>query len=215
MGYLCGNYAMRDNMRTIGALIFPGFEMLDVFGPMQMFGMLGDKFKLHLVGQAKGRVQSAAELGASADRVLDDGTDYDILFVPGGEGTRREVQNPTVLDWIARTAARAEYTLSACTGSALLAKAGVLDGRRATTNKAAFYWVAEQGPNVRWQRQARWVEDGSIFTSSGVSAGTDMALGAIADMHGREAAEKVAFWCEYNWHQDKDRDPFAAAHGLI
>lgn len=98
---------------------------------------------------------------------------------------------------------------------AILAKAGVLDDRRATTNKAAFSWVAEQGPNVEWIREARWVEDGSIITCSGVSAGMDMTLGAIAIMHGRATAEQVAMWCEYSWHDNKDSDPFAKLHGLV
>jgi len=103
--------------------------------------------------------------------------------------------------------------LSVCTGSALLAKAGVLDGRRATTNKAAFSWVADQGPRVAWVKEARWVEDGSFITSSGVSAGMDMALGAIALMHSQKTAEQVAQWCEYSWHQNKDYDPFAKLAG--
>lgn len=201
-------------MRKIGALIFPGFELLDVFGPMEMFGMLEDKFELHLVAEQSGPVQSNQRLSAHADRSISDGLHYDILFVPGGAGTRREIGNTQMLEWIAATSQTAEYTLSVCTGSALLAKAGVLDGRRATTNKAAFAWVAEQGPNVDWQRQARWVEDGPFITSSGVSAGMDMALGAIALMHGDALARKVARWCEYTWHEDKTRDPFAALNGL-
>ena len=111
--------------------------------------------------------------------------------------------------------ATAVYTLSVCTGSGLLAHAGVLDGNRATTNKAAIHWVADQSPQVTWVPQARWVEDGTIFTSSGVSAGMEMALGAITRMHGRAAAEEAAKWAEYTWHDDADHDPFAAIHGLI
>jgi putative intracellular protease/amidase len=202
-------------MRKIGALIFPGFELLDVFGPMEMFGLLKNDFSLELVAETKGPVASNQGLSAHATHTLDQNADYDILFVPGGAGTRGEVENPRLVDWIAKTSEKAEFTLSVCTGSALLAKAGVLDNRRATTNKAAFAWVVENGPNVDWVRQARWVEDGKYITSSGVSAGMDMALGAIAVMHDTETAEKVAQWSEYSWHQDKDRDPFAAIHGLV
>lgn len=201
-------------MRKIGALIFPGFELLDVFGPMEMFGMLNNDFSLELVAETDGPVPSNQGLSAEATKSIGQGADYDILFVPGGAGTRREVGNTRLLDWIAQASENAEYTLSVCTGSALLAKAGVLDNRRATTNKAAFSWVVEQGPNVKWVRKARWVEDGPFITSSGVSAGMDMALGAIALMHSRETAEKVAMFCEYDWHQDKNWDPFAAIHGL-
>jgi putative intracellular protease/amidase len=200
-------------MRKIAALIFPDFELLDLFGPLEMFGMLGSDYALTLVAEAPGPVRSGQGPSAFADKTINDGADYDILFVPGGMGTRREVGNPVLLDWIARTSEQAEFTLSVCTGSALLAKAGALDGRRATTNKMAFDWVTAQGPNVRWVRQARWVEDGKFITSSGVSAGMDMALGAISLMHGDETAEKVARWSEYAWQKDRHFDPFAKLHG--
>ena len=201
-------------MRRIGALIFPEFELLDLFGPMEMFGLLGSDFSLTLVAEVAGPVRSGQGPSAMADATIRDGENYDILFVPGGAGTRREVANPKLLDWIARTALQSEFCLSVCTGSALLAKAGVLDGRRATTNKMAFTWVAEEGPLVDWVRHARWVEDGKFITSSGVSAGMDMALGAIAVMHGLDAAENVARWAEYAWQKDRDLDPFATEHGL-
>lgn len=149
-------------MRKIGALIFPGFELLDVFGPMEMFGLLEDKFELHLVAEETGAVPSNQRLAAHATKSTKEGAGFDVLFVPGGAGTRREVGNRPLLDWISEASQNAEYTLSVCTGSALLAKAGILDGRRATTNKAAFAWVAEQGPHVDWQRKARWVEDGPV-----------------------------------------------------
>jgi putative intracellular protease/amidase len=202
-------------MRRLGVLIFPGFELLDVFGPMEMFGLLHKEFSPVLIGEAVGPVASGQRLSAHADKAIADSNDYDVLLVPGGAGTRREVANQHLLDWIARTSERSELTLSVCTGSALLAKAGVLDRRRATTNKLAFNWVAEQGPKVEWVRQARWVEDGKFITSSGVSAGMDMALGAIAVMLGMERAEEVALWSEYNWNKDSNWDPFAAIHGLV
>lgn len=202
-------------MRSIGALIFPGFELLDVFGPMEMFGLLEKKFSLNFVAENVGPIPSNQGLSAHAEKTIDQSSNFDILFVPGGAGTRREVSNQRLLDWVSEASENAEYTLSVCTGSAILAKAGVLDGRRATTNKAAFSWVMEQGPNVEWVRQARWVEDGPFITSSGVSAGMDMTLGAIAAMHDMETAEKVAKWCEYSWHKDRKWDPFAEIHGLI
>lgn len=201
-------------MRTIGALIFEGFELLDVFGPMEMFGKLQDDFSLELVAETAGPVQSAQTLKAVASQTIEDAGPYDILFVPGGIGTRREVGNDALLSWIAKKSASAEFTLSVCTGSALLAKAGLLDGRRATTNKAAFAWVCQQGPKTEWVPQARWVEDGPFLTSSGISAGMDMTLRAIAIMHGLEAAENVAVQCEYDWHRDSTWDPFAKIHGL-
>ncbi len=202
-------------MRTIGALIFPGFELLDVFGPMEMFGLLPQEYELTLVAEHAGPVESGQKLSAVAECSTGQSTEFDILFVPGGRGTRREVGNTELLQWIAQAADRAEFVLSVCTGSALLAKAGLLDGKKATTNKAAFAWVASRGPNVDWQRQARWVEDGRFLSSSGVSAGMDMTLAAISRMHGVARAEQVATLCEYTWHKDPTWDPFAKVHGLV
>ena len=99
--------------------------------------------------------------------------------------------------------------MSVCSGSAILAKAGVLDGRRATSNKLFFSLATDQSANVTWLEQARWVEDGKFFTSSGVSAGTDMALGVIAKLYGRPHAERVAMMTEYEWQADSTRDPFS------
>lgn len=202
-------------MRSIGALIFPGFELLDVFGPMEMFGKLPREYELFIVAEQKGAVSSYQKLSALAEVSISERTEFDIVFVPGGYGTRREVENPALLKWIEEAAANAEYVLSVCTGSALLARTGLLDGRHATTNKDAFAWVASQGPNVHWEAVARWVEDGNILTSSGVSAGMDMTLAAISIMHGKEQAEKIAIQCEYDWHQDPAWDPFAKIHGLV
>ena len=111
--------------------------------------------------------------------------------------------------------ANAEYVTSVCTGSALLAKAGILDGIRATTNKMAFEWASAQSSKVIWEKQARWVEDGKFFTSSGVSAGMDMSLAVIAKLLGHEVAEQAATWAEYDWHRDAGWDPFAKVHGLV
>ncbi|SPJ28042.1 DJ-1/PfpI family protein [Falsiruegeria mediterranea] len=202
-------------MRKIAALIFPGFELLDVFGPMEMFGLLPEEYALELIAENRGPVASNQGLSAYATATTADGMNHDILFVPGGAGTRREVENASLVAWIDKASQHAEFTLSVCTGSALLARAGILDNRRATTNKAAFSWVASQGPGVDWVPRARWVEDGNILTSSGVSAGMDMALGAIQRMHGRDRALEVAKWCEYTWQEDRDHDPFAEVHGLV
>jgi len=202
-------------MRTIGALIFPGFELLDVFGPMEMFGLMKDDYALTLIAEQAGPVASNQTLSAHADISTANQQGFDILFIPGGVGTRNEVENTPLLDWITQAAAQTEYVLTVCTGSALLARTGFLDGQKATTNKAAFHWATSQGPKVDWQKQARWVQEDKIFTSSGVSAGMDMALAAIAHMQGQTRAEEIAVYAEYDWHQDATWDPFAKIHGLV
>ena len=134
-----------------------------------------------------------------------------IAFLLNGESVELTSPSPTetLLDWLRVQSRGVQYLTSVCTGSALLARAGLLDGIRATTNKLAFEWVASQSSRVNWQRQARWVEDGNIFTSSGVSAGIDMSLAVIARLVDQDTAEQTATWAEYDWHSDADWDPFA------
>ena len=201
--------------RTVGVVLFPGFELLDVFGPLEAFGNLPGMFRVVLVAEEAGPVASAQGPRAVADHGFADCPKLDVMLVPGGIGTREEAENPTLLGWLGRRAGEAEVVTSVCTGAALLARAGVLDGRRATTNKAFFQWVADQGPNVEWVREARWVEDGKFATSSGVSAGIDMALAVIARLVGREVSDNVARAMEYEWHTDATWDPFAKAWGLV
>jgi transcriptional regulator GlxA family with amidase domain len=202
--------------RTLGVLLFPGFELLDVFGPLEAFGMriAREHFDAVLVADQPGAVESAQGPKALAEAGIDDAPPLDLILVPGGIGTRKEVDNRRLTAWIAERSADAELAMSVCTGAALLAKAGVLDGRRATTNKAAFVWVVSQGPHVRWVQQARWVEDGKFWTSSGVSAGIDMALAVIARLTRLELAEEVAVRMEYEWQRDAGHDPFAAIYKL-
>ena len=196
--------------KTVGVLLFPEFELLDVFGPLEAFGHAKDWFRVITVAERAGPVASAQGPRAMADHGFAECPAIDILLVPGGMGTRREVGNAALVDWIARQARGAETTTSVCTGAALLARAGVLDGRRATSNKRAFGWVAEQGPKVNWVRQARWVDDGNVVTSSGVSAGIDMALHLIGRIAGPAVRDDIAARMEYEWHSDAADDPFAA-----
>lgn len=191
-------------------LLFPGFELLDVAGPVELLTLARGRFQTDLVAQKPGTVASAQGVELAAPFALEQCGEPDVLLVPGGAGTRREVGNEALLAWLRAAAARADLVASVCTGSALLAKAGLLDGRRATSNKIAFDWAAAQGPCVHWVRSARWVEDGKFFTSSGISAGMDLTLALIARLAGRETALEAARQAEYLWNEDRDRDPFAA-----
>ena len=206
---------MTTGKRCIGVVLFDGFELLDVFGPLEMYGMAADHFDICLLAENEGSVASRQGPRSVVDYPFSQAPQVDILFVPGGTGTRTEVSNQTLLDWLRVQSQHAEYVTSVCTGSALLAKAGLLDGVSATTNKLSFQWVASQSAKVIWQKQARWVEDGKFFTSSGVSAGIDMALAVIAKLVGQGIAEQAATWAEYDWHRDASWDPFAQLHGLI
>jgi len=195
--------------RSLGALCFYGFETLDLFGPLEMFGTVPDGIDIHILAEEPGYVKSRHGQRLAVDRCLEDGTEYDLLLVPGGPGTRTEVGNARLLDWLKAAAPKAELVMSVCTGSALLARAGLLDGRQATTNKLSFDWVAGFGAAVQWQRSARWSEAGLYMTSSGVSAGMDMSLAAIARLYGEECADQVALITEYERKTDPGNDPFA------
>ena len=102
----------------------------------------------------------------------------------------------------------AKLTMSVCTGSWLLAKAGLLDGRRATSNKIYFEMATQQSERVDWVPKARWVEDPPFFTASGVSAGMDMSLAVIASLFGENKAQEIANYTEYVWNRNSDQDPF-------
>lgn len=150
-----------------------------------------------------------------AEQTLAAAPPLDILLVPGGMGTRTEVDNDELIAFLRERGASTPVVASVCTGAGLLARAGLLNGLQATTNKAAFAWPVSQGPEVRWVKQARWVHDGRFWTSSGVAAGIDMALALIADRFGLEVAERIAKQSEYEWHRDAQVDPFAKIHGLV
>jgi len=203
-------------VKTFGVMLFEGFEVLDVFGPVEAFGILGyeGKWRVITVAERAGAVISAQGPKVIADYAFDDSPPIDILMIPGGIGTRREVTNRTALEWLVANAEKAEVVASVCTGASLLAKAGLLDGRRATSNKLSFKWVVEQGAKVNWVHEARWVVDGKFWTSSGVSAGIDMALALIAHLADLKTAENIAVRMEYEWHRDSTRDPFATIHKL-
>jgi transcriptional regulator GlxA family with amidase domain len=198
-----------------GVLLFPGFELLDVFGPLEMFAHSNATSPVTLIAEHSGAVASAQGPEVIAQYSFAKCPPLQGLLVPGGIGTRQQVHNTRLLEFIAARAREVKVLASVCTGAALLAKASALDGRRATTNKWSFGWVTQQGPSVEWVKHARWVEDGAVFTSSGVSAGMDMALAIIARLNGVEAAEIIAAHAEYDWHRDADWDPFAKAAGLV
>jgi transcriptional regulator GlxA family with amidase domain len=199
------------NSKTLGIVLFGGFELLDVFGPAEAYGSpeLEGTFRLLMVAEQRGAVASAQGPQAVAEFSFSDCPPLDFIMVPGGIGTRREVDNPLLIEWLKTRADRAELVTSVCTGAGLIARAGLLDGHRATSNKRAFDWVKTQGPRVNWVAEARWIEDGKLWTSSGVSAGIDMALAIIARICGLPAAEQTATMMEYEWHCDSAWDPFA------
>lgn len=205
-------------IKRVAVALFDGFTVLDMYGPVQAFGACritrpdGPPFRffeVFTIAEHRGPIKSGEGPSTHADYTFAEAPPYDILLVPGGFGTREAVKNDAFLDRLRSASEQAAVTATVCTGSALLARTGLMDGRPATSNKIAWDWVVQQGPKVLWKRKARWVDDGNLITSSGVSAGTDMALALIARLHGRDMAVSAARNMEYLWHEKADDDPFA------
>ncbi len=203
-------------MRTLAALVFPGFQTLDLYGPLEM---LGDhdvgEIDIKIVAETLDPVPSYHGPRTAVDRRLSETSDYDLILIPGGDSAPLDPKNDAIDKWIVEASSKAEYVMAVCTGTVLLATTGLLDGRRATTNKKDYVATIGYGPKVEWVPQARWVEDGKFFTSSGVSAGMDMSLAVMARLFGQEAAEAIAVGTEYEWHRDPNWDPFAKLAGLV
>ena len=193
---------------NVAVLLFEDFETLDVFGPVEILGRLKQYYQVSFYSISGGLVNNNHGVSIQTKNTNDLKSGTDIFLIPGGYGTRKEVENILLLNKIREISNSTKFVLSVCTGSALLAKAGLLDGKKATSNKKAFDWVMTQGENVNWIRKARWVKDGKFYTSAGVSAGMDMTLGFLNDLHGIEFARKVAFEIEYNWIENMEEDNF-------
>ncbi|MGG9960625.1 DJ-1/PfpI family protein [Ferruginibacter sp. SUN106] len=193
---------------TVAVLLFNNFETLDAFGPVEIFGRLTDQYQVSFYSLAGGLIGNAHGVSVMTKNLAEIENGSDIFLIPGGYGTREEVNNALLIDMIRKISQQSKYVLTVCTGTSLLAKTGLLDGKNATSNKIAFDWVTTQGPNVTWVRRARWVVDGKYYTSSGVSAGMDMTLGFLENIHGIEFARNVARTIEYNWQENKEEDSF-------
>lgn len=201
--------------RRVGVVLFDGFELLDVCGPLEIFGKLPEWFSIEVIAATPGPVSSAQGPAMLAEVGFASATTPDIVLVPGGIGTRWLADSVEFTAWLARWAEPAEIVASVCTGAGLLAAAGLLDGYRATTNKRAFDWPRGKGPKTEWIVEARWVQDRNRWTSSGVAAGMDMTLALVAHLLDDKLAQELADGIELDWHRDPSWDPFARIHGLI
>lgn len=180
-----------------------------------MWGNLKGPIKVVTVASERGEVASNQGPKTVAEFGFEDCPKLDLILVPGGAGVLRVLKDADALAWVRGRSVSAEITMSVCNGASILAAAGLLDGRQATTNKAFWPLATRSGPKVQWVKQARWVDAGSVVTSSGVSAGIDMTLHVVARLFGAPVAEELAAESEYEWHRDPSWDPFAELHGLV
>lgn len=187
----------------IGFLLFEDLEELDLVGPWEVFTMAGKVdpdtgIGCTTVAAAKSTVRCAKGMRIVADHGFEDAPALDILVVPGGQGTRREVDNPVLIDWIAAVAPGCTWVTSVCTGSLLLGAAGPARGRRVTTHWAAVPLLRERGDVAEVLENVRYVRDGNVVTSAGVSAGIDMALWLVGEIWSPAFARTVQRRMQYD-----------------
>jgi transcriptional regulator GlxA family with amidase domain len=198
-----------DTRKTVGILIFDDVEVLDFAGPFEVFSRTrlvagvdsrrsddGAPFDTFTVARTRDVVTAIGGLKVIPHYSWADAPAIDILVVPGGFGTRALLNDEPTLAWIREKAARASQVTSVCTGALLLAKVGLLSGRRATTHWAGLDLLASLDPTIQVQREARVVSDG-VVTSAGVSAGIDMAFTVVERLCGRAVADETAHYIEY------------------
>ena len=195
-------------MINVNFFVFEAFETLDLFGVVEIFGRLQDRYNLNYYSMEGGLVKSSQGVEMMTQPITHL-TNGGILILPGGKGTRILVNDHEWIERLKQISLTETNVLTVCTGAALLAKTGLLNGKKATSNKRAFEWVKSVNESVLWQENARWVVADKYYTSSGVSAGMDMALGFIADQLGKNTAEKIASDIEYIWDDDLNNNQFA------
>jgi transcriptional regulator GlxA family with amidase domain len=191
-----------------GVLIFDDVEVLDFCGPFEVYSVTRldetkrreepSPFDVFLVAETAGAVTTTGGMRVLPQYTFETCPLLDLLVVPGGYGTRAEVDNPRVIEWIAKQARGAKLVTSVCTGSFLLARAGLLAGKRATTHHASLERMRTTFPDVTVDGESRWVEDGNVLTSAGISAGIDLALGVVARLFGSSVAHATARHMEYS-----------------
>ncbi len=209
-----------SQQKTVGILVFPEVEVLDYCGPFEVFSVtrLDDErrretaspYRVLLIGHradGAGVIRTTGGMRVLPDHTLENCPALDILLVPGGWGTRPLLQDKPLLRWVAARAGEVELLLSVCTGSLVLAKAGVLgDGTRVTTHWRSLDLLAETAPGVTVVRDEHVVESGPrLLTSAGIAAGIDLALRVVARHHGEAVGRSTARYMEYRFPEDNRR----------
>lgn len=197
--------------RKVVIIIFDNVEVLDFCGPFEVFGVARDAdnqplFEVFTVAEEDRPIYARNGLIVHPNYTFATCPKPDLYLVPGGQGVRKEVDNPIMIDWIKDQATHSELVLSVCTGAWMLAKAGLLQNLSATTYHTAFERLLEIEPTLTVNRDVRWVDNGRIVTSAGVSAGIDMALHVVAKLHGEDIALKTARHMEYEYYKGEVRD---------
>jgi transcriptional regulator GlxA family with amidase domain len=206
---------MEPRRMQVGIVIFPDVEVLDFCGPFEVFSVarLDDArrretpspFEVRLVAETRDVVVATGGLRVTPDCTLDECPPLDLLVVPGGWGTRRLLEHPPLIEWIAARGAAVPTLTSVCTGALLLGRAGLLDGKRATTHWRAPDLLRDVAPRATVEDALHVVEDGRLVTSAGISAGIDMALRMVSRLCGERIGRETARHMEYPYPEDNRR----------
>jgi transcriptional regulator GlxA family with amidase domain len=201
--------------KRVGIVIFENIEVLDFCGPFEVFSVTrlyeerrreeSSPFEVLLVAERNEPVVTTGGMKVIPDHTFENCPKLDILVVPGGWGTRKELNNPVMLDWLRTRAGEVETLTSVCTGSMLLGFAGLLNGLHATTHWRSLDWMRESFPTVTVEYHKHVVEDGRVLTSAGISAGIDMALKVVARYCGEAIARATAKQMEYPYPENNTR----------
>jgi putative intracellular protease/amidase len=185
---------------TVNIVLFDGVQIIDYSGPWEVFGQAG--FTVHTVSEKAEPVTTVFGQKVIADYTFDNAPKADILLVPGGRGTRKVVDDARFVKWIQDAAKDSNQVMSVCTGALVLAKAGLLDGQTATTFHGVIDYLAEAAPKAKVVYDQRFVDNGKIITTAGLSSGVDGALHLVAKYSGQGEAESLALVLEYTWETD-------------
>jgi transcriptional regulator GlxA family with amidase domain len=201
--------------KRVGIVLFDKIEVLDFCGPFEVFSAVRlneekrfeepSPFEVLLVAERSEPIITTGGMKVLASHTFESCPKLDILMVPGGWGTRKELSNQVLLDWLRTRAAEVELLTSVCTGSMVLGHAGLLDGLRATTHWRSLDWMRDSFPSVTMEYDKHYVEDGDVFTSAGISAGIDMTLKIVARYCGEDVARATAKHMEYPYPENDAR----------
>jgi putative intracellular protease/amidase len=190
-----------DRQITVAIVLFDGVQIIDYSGPWEVFGQAG--FKVFTVADRTEPLTTRFDQKVIADYTFENGPDADIILLPGGRGTSKAAENPRAIKWIQDKAKNARYVMSVCTGAFLLARTGLLDGLSATTFHGAIASLAQAAPKTKVVYDQRYVDNGKVITTAGLSSGIDGALHLVERIQGKGQAQYEALGLEYNWEGDK------------
>ena len=195
-------------MRNLAILLFDDVEILDFCGPFEVFSVtneINDNIQLNIftIAEHDSPILTRNGLSVNPKYTIGNSPEPQILLVPGGQGSRKEMNNPLIISWLIKNFQKLELLLSVCTGSIILAKAGLLDGLMATTHHNVIDLLKEVAPNTEIISSKRFIDNGKVIVSAGISAGIDMSLYVVSKLFGEGIARKTATYMEYDWQPEK------------